>query len=43
MIDTSTSVGIWENVKCSGIIFEVFEGFFCHNVEYNPYTEFVTE
>ena len=22
---------------------DVYEGFFCHNLEYNPYTEFVTD
>ena len=43
IIDTLTSVDIVEIVKCGGFIFEVFEGFFCHNLEYNPYTEFVTD
>ena len=38
-----TSVDIVEVVKCGGIILEVFEGFFCHNQVYNPYTEFVTD
>ena len=42
IIDTLTSVDIVEKVKCGGIILEIFEGFFCHNLEYNPYTEFVT-
>ena len=40
--DTSTSVDIVEVVKCGSKILEVFEGFFCHNLEYNPYTEFAT-
>ena len=40
--DTLTSVDIVEKVGCGGIILEVFEGFFCHNLEYNLYTEFVT-
>ena len=43
IIDTLTSVDIVETVKCGGVILEVFEGFFCHNLEYNPYTEFVTD
>ena len=43
IIDTLTSVDIVEIVKCGGIILEIFEGFFCHNLEYNPYTEFVTD
>ena len=37
IIDTLTSVDIVEIVECGGIL-EVFEGFFCHNLEYNPYT-----
>ena len=40
IIDTLTSVEI---VKYGGIILETYEGFFCHNLEYNPYTEFVTD
>ena len=43
IIDTLTSVDIVEIVKCGGVILEVFEVFFCHNLEYNPYTEFVTD
>ena len=42
IIDNLTSLDIVEIVKCGGVILEVFEGFFCHNLEYNPYTEFVT-
>ena len=41
--DTLTSVDIVEIVKCGGVILKIFEGFFCHNLEYNPYTEFVTD
>ena len=41
-IDNLTSVDIVEIVKCGGFILGVSEGFFCHNLEYNPYTEFVT-
>ena len=41
--DTLTSIDIVEIVKYGGIILEVYEGFFCHNLEYNPYTEFVTD
>ena len=43
IIDTLTSIDVVEIVKCGGVILEVFEGFFCHNLEYNPYTEFVTD
>ena len=43
IIDTLTSIDIVEIVKYGGIILEIFEGFFCHNREYNPYTEFVTD
>ena len=43
IIDILTSVDIVELVKCGGIILEVFQGFFCHNLNYNPYTEFVTD
>ena len=43
IIDTLTSVDIVEIVKYGGVILEVFEGFSCHNLEYNPYTEFVTD
>ena len=42
-IDTLTSVDIVEIVKFGGTILEVFEAFFCHNLECNPYTEFVTD
>ena len=38
IIDTLTIVDIVEIVICGGVILEVFEGFFCHNFEYNPYT-----
>ena len=38
-----TNVDIIEIVKCGGVILEVFEGFFCYNLEYNTYTEFVTD
>ena len=43
IVDTLTSVDIVEIVKCGGLIFEVFDGFFCHNLVYNPYTKFVTD
>ena len=38
-----TSVDTVELVICGGIILQKFEGFFCHNIEYNPYTEIVTD
>ena len=40
MLDTLTSVDFSEIVKCGAIVSEVFEGFFCLNLENNPYTEF---
>ena len=43
IVDTLTSIDIVEIVKCGGVILEVFEGFFCHNLNFNPYTEFVTD
>ena len=43
IIDTLTSIDIVEIVKYGGIILEIYEGFFCHILEYNPYTEFVTD
>ena len=43
IIDTLTSIDIVEIVKYGGIILEVYEGFFCHNLEFNPYKEFVTD
>ena len=41
--DTLTSVDNVEIVRCGVIIFELFEAFFCQNLEYKLYTEFVTE
>ena len=38
-----TIVDIVEIVKCGGNILEVYEGFFCHNLVYNPYIEFVID
>ena len=43
IIDTLRSLDIVEIVKCGGVILEMFEGFFCHNLDSNPYTEFVTD
>ena len=43
IIDTLTSVDIVEIVKCGGVLLEVFEGFFCHSLEYDPFTEFATD
>ena len=43
IMDTLTGIDIGEIVKYGGIILEVFDGFFCHNLEYNPYIEFVTD
>ena len=43
IIDTLTSIDIVEIVKCGGVILEIYEGFFCHNLNFNPYTEFVTD
>ena len=43
IIDTLKSVDIVELVKNGSVILEVYEGFFCHNLEFNPYTDFVTD
>ena len=43
ILDSLTSVDIVEIVNCGVVILDVFEGFFCHTLEYNPYTEFVTD
>ena len=41
-VDTLTNVDIVEIVKCGVVILEIYEEFVCYNLEYNPYTEFVT-
>ena len=41
LIEILASVDIVEVVECGGIFLEVLEGFFCHNLEYNRYTEIV--
>ena len=43
IINTLTSIDFVELVNCGGNILEVFDGFFCHNLECNPYTDFVTD
>ena len=43
IIDTLTSVDIVEIVKYGREILEVYERFFCHNLNSNSYTEFVTD
>ena len=43
IIDTLSSVEIVEIVKYGCIILEVFGGIFCVDLEYNQYTEFVTD
>ena len=43
IIDTLTGVDIVEIVKYGGVILEVFEGFFCYNLEYITNAEFVTD
>ena len=42
-LDTLTSVDIVETVKRGGINLEVSEGFFCHNLLYKTYADFVTD
>ena len=41
IIATLTSFDFVEIGNCGGNVLDVFEDFFCHNVEYFPYTEFV--
>ena len=43
IIDTLTIVYNVDIVHCGGISLEISEGFFCHNLEYNPYSEFVDD
>ena len=43
MIDTLTSIDVVGRVYCGGNKLEVFERVFCHNLERNPYTEFVAD
>ena len=43
IIGTLTSIDTVKIVKCGAVILEIYEGFFCHNLEYNPYTEMVTD
>ena len=43
IVDTLTNVDIVEIVECGGVILEIFEGFLCHNIKYNPYTDVVTD
>ena len=43
IIDTLTNVDIVEIAKWGGFILVVFEEFFYHNLDYNPYTDFVTD
>ena len=43
IIDILTSVDIVEIFKYDGVILDIYEGFFSHNLEFNPYTEFVTD
>ena len=41
--DTFTSVDTVDLANCGGVFLEVYAGFLCHNLEYSPYAEFVTE
>ena len=43
IINNLTNVDILEKKECGGNNLEVFQGFFCHNIEYNPYTDFTTD
>ena len=43
IVDILTGVDIVETVKDGDVISEIFEGFFCHNLDFNPYTKFVTD
>ena len=36
IIDTLNSIGIVEIVKCGVVILTIFEGFFCHGMQYLP-------
>ena len=43
LLDFLLCVDIVEIVDCGGVILELFERFFCYNLDYNPYTDFVTD
>ena len=43
IIHTLTSAVIVDLGKCGGVTLEVLEGFFCHNLNYNPHTKIVTD
>ena len=43
VIDTKKFIDIVEIVNCEGVVLEVYEGFFCYIVQFNPYVDFVNE
>ena len=43
IIDTLNLVDIVEIVKCGSVDIEVYEGFFCYNMQFNPYVVFVND
>ena len=43
IIDTLNSFDIVEIVKCGGVVLEVYEGFFCYNMQNNPYMDSVND
>ena len=43
MFNTPNSVDIVENIHFGGVILEVYHGFICHNMQYNPYVDFVND
>ena len=43
IIDTLANVDFVGIVTGRGVVLEAIEGFFCHTLEYNPYTGFVTD
>ena len=43
VIDTLKSFDIVEINKCGSLVLEVLERLFCHNMQYNPYVDFVND
>ena len=43
IIGTLNFADIVETVKGGGFMLEVYEGFFCHDMQYTPYTEIVND
>ena len=43
IIDILNSVDIVEIINCGGASSDVFDGFSCYNMQFNPYVDFVND